>query len=86
MKAGMENSADPTRQSKIPTSFMPTSSISWNILTEIAKIKRSLILETVAFSKGEIHIVIKLAVSSLREPSAIITISEGKKRVGGSWR
>ena len=58
-----EKIIDADRQKMIPTSEKPVSMKSWKYLMEMMVRRRSLILETLAFSKGEIFMLMVLAVS-----------------------
>lgn len=60
-----EKMAEADRQKMMPTSEKPVSTKSWKYLMEMTVRTRSLIFDTLAFSKGEIFILIVLAASAM---------------------
>ena len=58
-----EKMIDADRQKMMPTSENPVSMKSWKYLMEMMVRTRSLILDTLAFSKGEIFMLMVLAES-----------------------
>lgn len=77
-----EKMAEADRQKTMPTSEKPVSTKSWKYLMEMTVRTRSLMFDTLAFSKGEIFMLIVLAASGLSYRYILRRMRARQRRAG----